>query len=57
MIYKLVHSIQKLDMFGQNISLNIKGKESYKSSLGGVISLGIYILLILILISRIQIFI
>lgn len=57
MLYQLFSKISNFDMFGQGISLNMKGNDNFKSPFGGFTSLGIFSIMILILVSRISIFV
>lgn len=44
-------------MFGQSISLNMRGSDNFKSPFGGFTSMGIFSIMALILVSRISLFV
>lgn len=53
MFIKVNKIIKKCDLFGQNIQLNFKNKEQYKTTFGGMVSILIIIFLIILFYNKI----
>lgn len=56
MFTKYFRFLNKFDVFGHDISLNIKGNNIFKTPFGGLTTIGIFCIVFLIFFSRISIY-
>ena len=52
MIKKFIKGIKGLDIFGHPVEVTYRGDSTVKSGLGGLVSLGAYVLIMINLVNR-----